>query len=165
MAVIQVDRDSDKHDGHHNAFKHRSVTGEFRSATIGNVGSLTPGDKVYKTGRTTGYTESVANAFPADIEYADEVGVDGTVISHRLIYADMVVSASSALFSQAGDSGSVVCSVIDDYHTAVGLLIGGNRLESGLSPRDITFVSRFDRIIDNLAKKGISLVLPQRDLA
>ncbi len=100
-------------------------------------GILRGSDRVYKVGRTTGYTEgNVTNlAFVGSITYPD-----GTAV-----FSDqMVVKATSdnvGPFSDDGDSGS---GVLSDRHELVGLLFAG-------SPKR-TLVNPIDSVVSELRK-------------
>lgn len=101
----------------------------------------------------------------APLKYTNEVEVDEPIISHRLIYVEMVVNKSSAPLSQDEDPSPGICNVVEGDHTASDLFIGGNQIKSGLNARDATSVSSFVRIVDTLTREDISLVLPRPQLA
>lgn len=97
---------------------------------VANDGSLTPDGRVYKVGRTTGYTEgNVTNvAVTTGIDYpggkaifADQIGIEAT-------------PDNEGPFSDSGDSGSAV---LNANHELVGLLFAGSPLRTLANPIDL----------------------------
>jgi hypothetical protein len=96
---------------------------EFDSSTLGGfggldgVGDLPSAKKVAKVGRTTGETQGEITAFELD-------GVTVDYDGKNAVFDNIVEIAShSGLFSDGGDSGSLI--VTDPDLQAVGLLFAG----------------------------------------
>jgi hypothetical protein len=87
--------------------------------------SPTPGERVWKAGRTTGVTTGVVRAIEVDrveVDYSD--AGDGTLMCSFDGQVEIVGSKRTPVFSRGGDSGSVI---LDADDAAVGLLFAGNR--------------------------------------
>ena len=105
-----------------------SIQGTAR-LRIDASGNLLPSSRVYKVGRTTGFTEGevIGIAGVANIEYPGGVAhfVDQIVVRPT---ADNV-----GPFSDSGDSGS---GVLNDQHDLVGLLYAGSTFQTLINPID-----------------------------
>jgi hypothetical protein len=111
LSTINADEDLDpRHTGH---------------PLSGWRASPTPGERVWKAGRTTGVTTGVVRAIEVDrveVDYS-EAG-DGTLMCSFDGQIEIVGSKKTPVFSRGGDSGSVI---LDADDAAVGLLFAGNR--------------------------------------
>lgn len=96
----------------------------FDTPTV--VADLTSGLQVEKVGRTTGYTRGVVRCQivgPLPIAYsAPNYGFSGRVFYDPAFY----ICGDSDIFSDSGDSGSLIVSVGNDgTRAAVGIVVGG----------------------------------------
>ena len=103
------------------------ILGVARSYDVQGDGSVEGSPRVYKVGRTTGYTEGVVTNIAARVRipYADgwATFVDQIVVEQT---EDNVGS-----FSDPGDSGSAV---LNDSHEVVGLLFAGSPSRTLINP-------------------------------
>lgn len=106
------------------------IRGVAAPYTIDPQGRLVGDPRVYKLGRTTGYTEGqvVGLAGTASIDYAD----DG---SKQAFFQDQLVikptPENGGYFSDSGDSGS---GILNARHELVGLLYAGSKLQTLANP-------------------------------
>lgn len=108
---------------------------------------------VEKVGRTTGHTQGVVIARPHEpvrLNYAVQ-GVDYQFSGQVYFDPVFIVQGNGQVFSEEGDSGSLITTVRDGQRYAVGILIGGLRGQ-GI---DYTFVLPIGSV---LSKLGVSLV-------
>ena len=101
------------------------------------TGALAGSDRVYKVGRTTGYTEGIVTniAVTATVPYPGGSALFSDQVAVR------PTSDNGRVFSDAGDSGS---GVLNDRHELVGLLFAG-------SP-DRTLMNPIESVISALRK-------------
>ena len=116
---------------------------------------ISPGMAVEKVGRTTGHTRGTVVAQmhgPFPIGYAAQLyGFAGQIYFEPLY----VVAGAPSLFSDNGDSGSLVVNVAPDgSRTAVGLIVGG-MADGSAAGGKVTLVLPLETI---LAKFAVSLV-------
>jgi hypothetical protein len=96
-----------------------------------DTGAIEGVGKVYKIGRTTGYTEGVVNAVgvaPPPISYGN---------NKAFFQGQVIVQATSDNgnpFSKRGDSGS---GILNEQHELVGLLFAGSELQTLVNPIDL----------------------------
>ncbi len=97
---------------------------------------------VQKYGRTTGHTKGSISGIFATVNVDYRIGVARFV-------DQIIVTGSSGSFSAPGDSGSLVVTQGkgDADRRPVGLLFGGSRLTTIISPIDLV-LDRFDVVID-----------------
>ena len=113
------------------------------------VRPLTDDLVVEKVGRTTGHTSGRVLGLhhePLGIHYSTQ-GVGYTFVGQ--VYFDPVylIEGRGGAFSDHGDSGSLVTTVVDGNRFAVGLLIGGMRGQQG---RDFTCVVPIESVLSRL---------------
>ncbi|MGV4799043.1 hypothetical protein ACSMEB_08105 [Stenotrophomonas maltophilia] len=93
--------------------------------TPAKVGDLVPGMTVEKVGRTTGHTKGyvVSEMYgPIDVAYsAKQYGFTGAMFFEGV----MVINGTTELFSDSGDSGSLITSVVAGERVAVGIVFAG----------------------------------------
>jgi hypothetical protein len=111
-----------------NRLTHGGVIRRVANPYQANVaGAVVGSTRVYKVGRTTGYTEGQV------------VGLAGTGLltypAGRIYFVDQLVVEGTAdnggLFSDRGDSGS---GVLNDQHELVGLLFAGSDRQTLVNP-------------------------------
>jgi hypothetical protein len=97
---------------------------------LDDQGAIMGSSRVYKVGRTTGYTEGTVSyvAGTARIEYTPG---DYAYFVDQLVVAATPDNVGS--FSAAGDSGS---GVLNDRHELIGLLFGGSPAQTLVNPID-----------------------------
>ena len=94
--------------------------------------------RVAKVGRTTGYTTGLVFDLSADVRVEYELGV--------LIFQDqLLIRGSTGMFSDSGDSGSVI--VDRTTHRATALLFAGSASHTIANP-----------LAEVLAQLGVSMV-------
>lgn len=104
------------------------------------------GATVYKVGRTTGATVGRISAFSLDhVVIAYDVG--------NIRFDDQIEieSAGSQMFSDGGDSGSLI---VDEDYAAVGLLFAGSEL-GGSNYLGLTYANPIHRVLKDLRAKFI----------
>lgn len=112
------------------------------------------GMAVEKVGRTTGHTQGVVlgvSREPMPINYESK-GVGFTFMGHVFFDPLWVVEGKSGVFSEPGDSGSLITTQVDGARHALGLLVGGM---SGPQGRDYSFIVPIESI---LARLSVQLV-------
>ena len=113
-------------------------------AKVGRLGSLEPiaateGMRVHKVGRTTGYTTGVVFDLSADVKIEYDLGI--------LTFQDQIlIRGTSGMFSDRGDSGSVI--VDRTTRRATALLFAGSASHTIANP-----------LAEVLAQLGVSMVL------
>ena len=101
--------------------------------------AATEGMRVEKVGRTTGYTTGVVFDLSADVKIEYELGI--------LTYLDQIlIRGSSGMFSDRGDSGSVI--VDRAKRRATALLFAGSASHTIANPLE-----------EVLAQLGVSMVV------
>ncbi|MFC3149184.1 hypothetical protein [Piscinibacterium candidicorallinum] len=103
------------------------------------VRALTDDMAVEKVGRTTGHTKGIVVGIahePVGIHYSTQ-GVGYSFVGQVYFDPVWIVEGKGGAFSDNGDSGSLITSVVDGKRVAVGLLIGGMKGQQG---RDFTFI-------------------------
>lgn len=109
---------------------------------------------VEKVGRTTGHTVGKVVGIahePVGIHYSTQ-GVGYSFVGQVYFDPVWIVEGRGGAFSDNGDSGSLVTSVVDGDRVAVGLLVGGMKGQQG---RDFTFVVPIASVLERL---NVSLV-------
>lgn len=90
-----------------------------------DVEDIAPGMMVEKVGRTTGHTRGyvVSEMYgPVDVGYsAKQYGFSGSMYFEGV----MLINGTSELFSDNGDSGSLITSIVGGKRVAVGLVFAG----------------------------------------
>ncbi|MBX5460987.1 MAG: hypothetical protein IRZ28_07855 [Steroidobacteraceae bacterium] len=121
--------------------------------TPNHISDIEPDMEVEKVGRTTGHTTGVVIAQahgPLGIKYAVQ-GVDYEFSGDVYFDPVFIIQGKAQVFSDHGDSGSLITAVKDGVRHAVGILIGGARGQGV----DYTFVLPIRSVLDKL---GVSLV-------
>jgi hypothetical protein len=114
---------------------------------------IEPNMEVEKVGRTTGHTTGVVIARahePLGIKYAVQ-GVDYEFSGEVYFDPVFIIQGKAQVFSEEGDSGSLITVVQNGVRYAVGILIGGARGQGV----DYTFVLPIRSVLNKL---GVSLV-------
>lgn len=125
-----------------------SMQGEVYD-TPTEVWALTDDMAVEKVGRTTGHTMGKVVGLahgPVGIHYNTQ-GVGYSFAGQVYFDPVWIVEGQGGAFSDHGDSGSLVTSVVDGVRVAVGLLIGGMKGQQG---RDFTFVVPIEAVLNRL---------------
>lgn len=125
-----------------------SMQGEVYD-TPTEVRTLTDDMAVEKVGRTTGHTTGKVVGLahePVGIHYNTQ-GVGYSFAGQVYFDPVWIVEGQGGAFSDHGDSGSLVTSVVDGARVAVALLIGGMKGQQG---RDFTFVVPIDAVLNRL---------------
>lgn len=102
---------------------------------------------VEKVGRTTGHTTGKVVGLahePVGIHYNTQ-GVGYSFVGQVYFDPVWVIEGKSGAFSDHGDSGSLVTSIVDGERVAVGLLIGGMKGQQG---RDFTFAVPIEAVLN-----------------
>ena len=103
------------------------ILGVAQPYDVDNTGALLGSDRVYKVGRTTGYTEGIVTNVATIVPVPYPGGT--AVFSNQI--AVQPTGDNVGLFSDGGDSGS---GVLNDRHELVGLLFAGSPRRTLLNP-------------------------------
>jgi hypothetical protein len=97
---------------------------------IGTISSRTVGasigQKVKKSGRTTGLTRSTVSGLNASVSVQYEGSCAGAVAFTKTFTGQILVSNRGSSFLNSGDSGSLMVEDVNTNPRAVGLLFAGN---------------------------------------
>ena len=106
------------------------IRGVAAPYSVDATGAIQGSTRVYKVGRTTGYTEGVVTglAGTSTISYADTNDKDAHFVDQIVIEA---TGDNVGPFSDNGDSGS---GVENDRHELIGLLFAGNDFHTLVNP-------------------------------
>lgn len=107
------------------------IRGVASPYTVNAAGALTGSTRVYKVGRTTGYTEGNVTGLAG----VSTIAYDDTSNDKDAHFVDQIVIEATednvGPFSDSGDSGS---GVENDRHELVGLLFAGNDFHTLVNP-------------------------------
>ena len=129
-----------------------SMQGTWYDTPIATL-PMTANMVVEKVGRTTGHTAGVITSKahePLGIQYAAQ-GIDYAFSGQVYFDPVFVIQGAGQAFSEEGDSGSLITTLVNGVRYAVGLLIGGAKGQGV----DYTFAVPIEPI---LAKLGVTLV-------
>lgn len=94
------------------------------------------GQRVKKSGRTTGLTRSAVSGLFARVSVAYEDECAGQAAFTKEYTDQILVRNRGSKFLNAGDSGSLLLEDVDPYPRAVGLLFAGSNLVAVANPID-----------------------------
>ena len=128
-----------------------SLRGVAAPYQLDPTGALVGSARVYKVGRTTGYTEGVVThlAGVATIPYPPT--------GHAHFTGQIVIKSTwdnGGPFSKPGDSGSAV---LNDEHEIVGLLFAGSSLQTLVNPIDVV-LAELQAVCAPLGINGLDVI-------
>jgi hypothetical protein len=124
------------------------IRGVASPYTVDSTGALQGSTRVYKVGRTTGYTEGNVTGLAG----VSTISYDDTSSDKDAHFVDQIVIEATqdnvGPFSASGDSGS---GVENDRHEIAGLLFAGNNSHTLVNPiADVIFELRTTSSIPSL---------------
>jgi hypothetical protein len=127
-AMAQLSGNRNRPEDHNRLAYGGSILGVAAPYQVDANGRLTGSTRVYKVGRTTGYTEGVVTAVAAATNIHGYPGGSAYFVDQVVVEA---TADNIGPFSDRGDSGSAV---LIDRHQLIGLLFGGSSLQTFVNP-------------------------------
>lgn len=118
---------------------------------MNRTGTIAIGTSVWKSGKSTGVTSGVINAYRTDLKF--RTAING-IYHDKRIRAWTVVSGKERPFSSLGDSGSAVYG----FEHLYGLVFGGTSHEQ-YNSHDVSYMLDINDILSHLSACGYQLEL------